>query len=631
MDSTLMLDPETISKRFTQEIEIDGRRERLFYRDPRIQEADEELARKLNQELNPDYNFEESLKEQRRNRKKKTPKAPRGRGRGRGRGRTQSVPARPIEKGIMIREPAEQSRSSLSSQPTESTDRKGKGILIEEPKKKSKKSYSSVPESVQSTPAVEEEKKSEEVVESILNANPESSTLQSTANPEASNPDNVQNSANPDGNATTNPDEANPDGNATANPDGTNPDEDSTANPDGHEDANPDPINPDDQGITDTHDSEGDEVQNQQNNSAAEGEGSEEINPDQEDGGEKASWLKVKLYVYKNKVINRERARTAVTEAFKRYIYNIKKFKEKWRKPLAAVKHADRRRHSPSRPRRRSKFDADYTKRVNFIPESGQVQILQEPRQYKYSWAEMADKVLAIQDDYETFGLGHPKFQRNAHLTQLGDSAPLLRRIDETLSQEHLDRLISVSLIMDQVDGRTDKEKIIYFLEDGQNYKINEVELMQKSWKELEHVMFMLNEKNSVCKRWRRRIEATAAFQKKCIQVNKEFKPKYLNADGVEIEMKKGDAKLESFLGKTMLTFNPESIKGYAIDIGSGMHRSKIKDLRAAIYQLEANTDELRRIKAEMEKHLEAAEEKLVDEFLNMNPMFRRIEEADNL
>ena len=188
MDSTLMLDPETISKRFTQEIEIGGRRERLFYRDPRIQEADEELARKLNQELNPDYNFEESLEEQRRVEKKKIPKAPRGRGRGRGRGRTQTVSARPIEKGIMIREPAEQSRSSLSSQPTESTDRKGKGILIEEPKKKSKKSYSSVPESVQSTPAVEEEeKKSEEVVESILNANPESSTLQSSANPEASN------------------------------------------------------------------------------------------------------------------------------------------------------------------------------------------------------------------------------------------------------------------------------------------------------------------------------------------------------------------------------------------------------------------------------------------------------------
>ena len=32
-----------------------------------------------------------------------------------------------------------------------------------------------------------------------------------------------------------------------------------------------------------------------------------------------------------------------------------------------------------------------------------------------------------------------------------------------------------------------------------------------------------------------------------------------------------------------------------------------------------------------MEKHLEAAEENLVDEFFDMNPMLRRVEEADNL
>ena len=623
MDSTLMLDPDTISKRFTQEIEIGGRTERVFYRDPRLQEADEELARKLNQELNPDYNFEESLEEQRRVEKKKIPKAPRGRGRGRGRGRTQSTSARPIEKGIMIREPTEQSRSSISSQPSESTDRKGKGILIEEPKKKSKKLSSStqVPESVQSTPAEQEEKISDEVVESTPQINPESSTLQSTANPEGSNPD-EDSTRNPDGTA-------NPDGDSTANPDGdstANPDGNSSANPDGHEDADPDP---EDQGVTDTHISKEDEVQNQQDNIAAEEEDSEGVNPGQADKEEKVSWLKV--YVYQNKTISRERVRTAVNEALRRYIYNIKKFKGRWRKPLPTDKHADRRRHSPPRPRRESKFTPDFKMMVKFIPESGQVQVLQEQRQYKYSWAEMADRILAVQDDFKTFGLGHPEFQKNSRLTQLKDPAPLLRRIDETLSQEHLDRLISVNLIMDQVDGRTDKEKIIYFLEDGQNYKINEIELMQKNWKELEHVMFMFREKNSVCKRWRRRMEATAALQKKCIQVNREFKPKYLNADGVEVEMKKGDAKLESFLGKTMLSFNPESIKGYAIDIGSGMHRSKIKDLRAAIYQLEANTDELGRIKEEMEKHLEAAEEKLVDEFLDMNPMFRRVEEADNL
>ena len=61
------------------------------------------------------------------------------------------------------------------------------------------------------------------------------------------------------------------------------------------------------------------------------------------------------------------------------------------------------------------------------------------------------------------------------------------------------------------------------------------------------------------------------------------------------------------------------------------MHRSKLRDLRAAIYQLEADTDELKKIKEDMENHLEAAEETLVNEFLDKNPMFRRVQDADNL
>ena len=99
MDPTLKLDPDTISKTFTQEIEIDGVTERVFYRDPRLQQADEELAKLLNLETNPDYNLEESLEEQRRLERKKIPKVPRGRGRGRGRGMTHSKSTRPIEKG----------------------------------------------------------------------------------------------------------------------------------------------------------------------------------------------------------------------------------------------------------------------------------------------------------------------------------------------------------------------------------------------------------------------------------------------------------------------------------------------------------------------------------------------------
>ena len=529
MDSTLMLDPDTISKKFTQEIEIGGVTERVFYRDPRLQQADEELARLLNLEINPDYNLEESLKEQRRLERKKISKVPRGRGGRRGRGRTHSKSTRPIEKGISIREPVEQPRSSLISQPSESVDRKGKGILLEEPKKSKKNSSSNqIPESIQSTPSEEEKKRIDEVVES-----------KPQVKPEGSNPDEGTRS-NPDGVSTSIPEESNPDGGLIANPDEPNPDGGTSAIPDGGIIVNPDAID------------------------------SEEINPEQTDEGKEAS--KLKKYVYLNEMISREKIREDVKEALRRYIYNIKKFKDRWRKPIPADKDVDRRRHFPPRPRSDSKFTPDYKMIVKFIPESGVDQGQQEQRKYRYSWAEMADRVLAVQEDFKTFGLGHPDFQKNSRLPQLRDSAPLTRRIDESLSQEHLDRLMSVSLIIDQMDGNKDKEKMIYFLEDGLNYKINEIELMQKNWKELEHVLFLFKEKNSVCSRWKSRMIATAALQKKCIQVNEDFKPKYLNAHGEEVEMKKGDAKLETFLGKIMLSFNPESIKGCAIDIGSGMH-----------------------------------------------------------
>ena len=251
---------------------------------------------------------------------------------------------------------------------------------------------------------------------------------------------------NPDGVSTTIPEESNPDGGLIANPDEPNPDGGSSAIPDEGATVN-----------TDAHDSE-------------------EINPGQADEGEKASRLK--KYVYLNEIMSREKIREVVNEALRRYIYNIKRFKDRWRKPIPADKDVDRRRHFPPRPRSDSKFTPDYKMLVKFIPESGVDQGQQEQRKYRYSWAEMADRVLAVQEDFKTFGLGHPDFQKNSRLPQLKDSAPLTRRIDESLSQEHLDRLMSVSLIMDQMDGSTDKEKMIYFLEDGLNYKLNEIELM---------------------------------------------------------------------------------------------------------------------------------------------------------
>ena len=281
MDQTLMIDPDTISKRFTQEIENGGITERVFYRDPRLQQADEELAKKLNQELNPDYNLEESITELRRVERKNIRRIPRGRGR-RGRGRTQSVPARPIEKGITIREPVEQSRGSLTTHPTESVDRKGKGIQIEESKKSKKDSCLTLRhETVQSTPTEQEKKKCEDIVESVGIASPEESTIQSTANPDSS---------------------TIPDGGTTTNPFGSIPDEQGNANTD------------------------------EQENVAAHD--FEEENPELVD--EQKTVSKLKEYVYLNEKLCTKEVQEAVHEAIARYIYEVKQFKDRWRKPVPA-------------------------------------------------------------------------------------------------------------------------------------------------------------------------------------------------------------------------------------------------------------------------------------------------------
>ena len=57
-------------------------------------------------------------------------------------------------------------------------------------------------------------------------------------------------------------------------------------------------------------------------------------------------------------------------------------------------------------------------------------------------------------------------------------------------------------------------------------------------------------------------------------------------------------------------------LKVMQLTLALGCTELKLRDLRAAIYQLEADTDELVKIKEDMEKHLEAAEEKLVNSWI---------------
>lgn len=52
---------------------------------------------------------------------------------------------------------------------------------------------------------------------------------------------------------------------------------------------------------------------------------------------------------------------------------------------------------------------------------------------------------------------------------------------DEEPSQKHLDKLISVQQVIDTFYGSEPKEMLVYFLEDGRNFKLSDVDLFKKS------------------------------------------------------------------------------------------------------------------------------------------------------
>ena len=118
-----------------------------------------------------------------------------------------------------------------------------------------------------------------------------------------------------------------------------------------------------------------------------------------------------------------------------------------------------------------------------------------------------------------------------------------------------------------------------------------------KHYKELEHVLYLLNPKDEECKRWAERIKRNIHEKKKVLGLrNEKFSPKYINYLGKETEMKKDGAIPQTVLGVTSLMFNSESNKGGCILLGERMKVSKIEDLRATIYQTSESKEELRKI-----------------------------------
>ena len=321
------------------------------------------------------------------------------------------------------------------------------------------------------------------------------------------------------------------------------------------------------------------------------------------------------------------------SQAEKEYFDKIKRAGNIFKKAvskgeMAAIKQLHRLDKGSDRKGREADESQEISKKKLVFQSGGIVQSLSEiqttneidpvtgEKKYKFFWEEMASKNMRSLAPLTTGGLGHSE-AKMADTIPLEDCARLTDKLSEEVSQKHLDELISVQLVVDMHDGTTPKVKMLYFLRNGRVFILSEQELALKHWKELEHVLYLLNPKDRECKRWAESIKRNIQEKKKVLGLRSErFSPKYINYSGKETEMKKDGAILQTMLGITSLMFNSESDKGGCILLGERMKVSKIEDLRAAIYQTSESEGELKKIHDNLIQLLMAAEQKLMDEFL---------------
>ncbi|KAK1392039.1 hypothetical protein POM88_011095 [Heracleum sosnowskyi] len=221
-------------------------------------------------------------------------------------------------------------------------------------------------------------------------------------------------------------------------------------------------------------------------------------------------------------------------------------------------------------------------------------------------------------------GIGH----RDAEYLNMSYVDPYsLTEIGGTLTSENLNNLLAVDIVIDCHDGIEKKEKLLYFMKDGSVKILSIQDLLMKTTQELKYVHYLLRWKNKVCKEWsdmilstiRRRLDGNRNFYG-------NYTPMYLNQRGQDVEMQRGSAVKEVTFGMTQLTLNPDRKEiAYLLLEEHSLQRSSIQNLRAAIYQINEEDEELRNLKERLIQILEEKEENLLSNFLKMNMFYQII------
>ncbi|KAK1369610.1 hypothetical protein POM88_035702 [Heracleum sosnowskyi] len=108
-------------------------------------------------------------------------------------------------------------------------------------------------------------------------------------------------------------------------------------------------------------------------------------------------------------------------------------------------------------------------------------------------------------------------------------------------------------------------------------------------------------------------------------RISSAYIPKYRDAHGKLVEMKRNSARFRTALGIKVLEFNLESDKSFIIRLGNEMNKNSIYSLRAAIYQTGERDPELKELKEIMTAELERAERRLLTDYLRTVPDIEEI------
>ncbi|KAK1394458.1 hypothetical protein POM88_013514 [Heracleum sosnowskyi] len=209
---------------------------------------------------------------------------------------------------------------------------------------------------------------------------------------------------------------------------------------------------------------------------------------------------------------------------------------------------------------------------------------------------------------FDKSGLGSHRERRTNNRSQDKFS---LAEFGVGITQEGLDKLESVQMIFHK---GIKKEFLLYFMADGRVYRFGEFDIQLKLWEELEYVLYLLEVKN------RSTYDAARVLKERMMKskvlsgagVSSAYIPKYRDAHGKLVEMKRNSARFRTTLNKKVLEFNLESDKPFYIRLGNEMNKNSIYSLRAAIYQIGEDEPEMKELKKIMIAELERAEKKLL-------------------